>query len=144
MRSSVRNTILLYGSAMAALFTGLKLVEYRFLVKDLSLEILLGVVALVFAAVGVWAGRRLSRQRIITGDPDFRPNQQELDRLHISRRELEVLEMMARGLSNKEIADTLYISLSTVKTHTSNLFQKLEAGRRTQALRRARELGLIP
>lgn len=143
MRNTTRKTILLYGTAMAALFFGLKLLEYRFLVKDLSLEVLLGIVAVFFAVLGIWAGVRLSRRGALSPEDAFDPNRSQAERLGISPRELEVLDLMARGLSNKQIADTLFISLSTVKTHAASLFQKLEAGRRTQALRKAREIGLI-
>lgn len=144
MRNTFRKTIVLYGTAMAVLFIGLKLLEYRFLVKDLSLEVLLGIVAVFFAALGTWAGIRLTRRSASPPEGAFIPDRARAERLGISPRELEVLELMARGLSNKQIADTLFISLSTVKTHAASLFQKLEAGRRTQALRNAREIGLIP
>lgn len=142
IRPRLHVTILLYGLSMAVLLAGLKLVEYRFFVKDFSLEILLGIVALLFASLGVWAGRRLSSPASTSNVP-FTSNRREIERLHISPREMEVLDLMSRGLSNKEIADTLFISLSTVKTHTASLFQKLDAGRRTQALKKARDLGII-
>ncbi|GJQ19851.1 MAG: hypothetical protein HBSIN02_02060 [Bacteroidia bacterium] len=141
-RSRPHFTIILFGLSMAVLLTGLKLMEYRFFAKDFSLEILLGIVALLFVSLGVWAGRRLAGPAPGTNLP-FIPNRREVERLHISPREMEVLDLMSRGLSNKEIADTLFISLSTVKTHTANLFQKLDAVRRTQALKKARDLGLI-
>jgi DNA-binding CsgD family transcriptional regulator len=140
----MRKTILLYGVAMAALTGILKFIEYRFLVRDLSLEFYIGLVAVLFTGLGVWAGLRLTRRKVVIADPDFKLNEAELQRLGVSKREYEVLELIAQGLSNQEIADKLFVSLNTVKTHSSNLFIKLEARRRTQAVRRAKELGLLP
>jgi NarL family two-component system response regulator LiaR len=140
----MRKTIILYGVALAALTVILKFIEYRFFVRDLSLEFYLGVVAVLFAGLGVWAGQRLTRRKVVIATPDFKLNDGELQRLGISKREYEVLELMAQGLSNQEIADKLFVSLNTIKTHSSNLFVKLDARRRTQAVRRATELGRLP
>ena len=140
----MRKTIILYGVALAALTGILKFIEYRFFVRDLSMEFYLGVVAVLFAGIGVWAGQRLTRRKVVIATPDFKLNEPELQRLGISKREYEVLELMAQGLSNQEIADKLFASLNTIKTHSSNLFVKLDARRRTQAVRRAKELGLLP
>jgi DNA-binding CsgD family transcriptional regulator len=140
----MRKTILLYGVAMAALTGILKFIEYRYFVRDFSLEFYLGAVAVLFTAVGVWAGMKLTRKKVIVAGPDSKLNAQELQRLGISKREYEVLELMAQGLSNQEIADKLFVSLNTVKTHSSNLFVKLDARRRTQAIHRAKEIGLLP
>jgi NarL family two-component system response regulator LiaR len=140
----MRKTIILYGVALAALTVILKFIEYRFFVRDLSLEFYLGVVAVLFAGLGMWAGQRLTRRKVVIATPDFKLNDGELQRLGISKREYEVLELMAQGLSNQEIADKLFVSLNTIKTHSSNLFVKLDARRRTQAVRRAKELGLLP
>ncbi len=140
----MRKTILLYGLALAVLTGLLKFIEYRFFVYDLSLEIYLGLVALLFTVLGVWAGLRLTRKKIIVATPQFERNEAELQRLGISKREYEVLELIAQGLSNQEIAERLFVSLSTVKTHSSNLFMKLDARRRTEAIRRAQELRLLP
>jgi NarL family two-component system response regulator LiaR len=140
----MRRTILLYSAAMAALTGILKFIEYRYLVRDFSLEFYLGLVAILFTAVGVWAGMKLTRRKIVVANPDFKLNEPELQRLGVSKREYEVLELMAQGLSNQEIADKLFVSLNTVKTHSSNLFMKLDARRRTQAVHRAKELGLLP
>jgi DNA-binding CsgD family transcriptional regulator len=140
----MRKTILIYGVALAALTGILKFIEYRYFVRDLSLEFYLGVVAILFAGLGVWAGLRLTRRKVVIANPDFKLNEPELQRLGISKREYEVLELMAQGLSNQEIADKLFVSLNTVKTHSSNLFMKLDARRRTQAIHRAKELGLLP
>ena len=140
----MRKTILLYGVAMAALTGVLKFIEYRFFVRDFSLEFYLGAVAVLFTAVGVWAGMRLTRRKVIVANPDFKVNESELQQIGISKREYEVLELMAQGLSNQEIADKLFVSLNTIKTHSSNIFMKLDARRRTQAIHRAKELGLLP
>ena len=140
----MRKTILIYGVAMAALTGILKFIEYRYFVRDLSLEFYLGVVAILFAGLGVWAGLRLTRRKVVIANPDFKLNGPELQRLGISKREYEVLELMAQGLSNQEIADKLFVSLNTVKTHSSNLFMKLDARRRTPAVRRAKEFELLP
>lgn len=140
----MRKTIILYGVAMASLTGILKFIEYRFLVRDLSLELYLGTVAILFTAVGVWAGMKLTRRKVVIANPEFKLNEPELQRLGISKREYEVLELIAQGLSNQEIADKLFVSLNTIKTHSSNLFMKLDARRRTQAIHRAKELGLLP
>ncbi|GAB3544523.1 response regulator transcription factor [Spirosoma fluminis] len=140
----MKRTILLYSVALAGLVTALKLLEYRFLVRMLPLEIYLGTVAILFTVLGVWAGLKLTRTKpVIVGPAVSRINGVLPETAGISKREYEVLELMAQGLSNQEIADTLFVSLNTVKTHTSNLFLKLDAKRRTQAIQKAKELGLI-
>lgn len=140
----MRKTIILYGIAMAVLIGLLKFLEYRYFVRDLSIEFYIGAIAIMFVALGVWVGMRLTRVKIVPADPDFTLNEVELKRLGISKREYEVLELISQGLSNQEIAEKLFVSLSTVKSHSANLFMKLDASRRTQAVQRARELRLIP
>jgi len=140
----MKRIVLLYGLALAVLVFLLKYLEYRLIVHDLSIEFYIGLVALFFTGLGIWAGLKLTRKQIVIVGPDFLLNEAELNRLGISRREHDVLELMAKGLSNKEIADKLFVSLNTVKTHSSNLFLKLEVSRRTQAVQRAKELRLIP
>jgi NarL family two-component system response regulator LiaR len=137
-------TIIIYGVTLATLVLLLKVVEYRYFVHDLSLEFYLGLVAVLFTALGIWAGLKLTRKKTVLINPDFHLNQTELKRLGISARELEVLQLMASGLSNQEIADKLFVSLNTIKTHTSSIFSKLDAKRRTQAIQRAKELLFIP
>jgi two-component system, NarL family, response regulator LiaR len=144
----MKKLVLGYGVTVALLVTALRLLEYRFFVNDLSIEVYVGVVALLFTVAGAWAGSRLVRQRraapVVAGGPMvLLRHEAELEQMGISKRELEVLELMAGGLSNQEIADKLFVSLNTVKTHAANLFQKLDVRRRTQAVQRARALGLI-
>lgn len=140
----MKRIVILYGLALAVLVFLLKYLEYRLIVHDLSIEFYIGLVALFFTGLGIWAGLKLTRKQIVIVGPDFFLNEAELNRLGISKREHDVLELMAKGLSNKEIADKLFVSLNTVKTHSSNLFLKLEVSRRTQAVQRAKELRLIP
>lgn len=140
----MKRTIIIYGLSLAALIFLLKFIEYRFLVRDLSLEFYIGAIAIFFTVLGVWAGLKLTKKKtIIITNPAFQFDQSRMDSLGISKREYEVLELMAKGLSNQEIADKLFVSLNTIKTHSSNLFLKLEVSRRTQAVQKAKELQLI-
>lgn len=146
----MKKTILIYGLLLALLTFLLKFIEYRFLVRDLSIEFYVAVVAVFFTALGIWVGLKLTGRR---NDPALLPFTRPgipsepgeiSDKLGISKRELEVLHLMALGHSNQEIADELFLSLNTVKTHSSNLYSKLDVKRRTQAVQKAKELGLIP
>jgi DNA-binding CsgD family transcriptional regulator len=137
-------TVLLYGGLLAILTFVLKSIEYRYLIRDISTDAMIGVLAAVFIGLGIWTGLRLSRKRVVLLHPDFRRDESALQRLGISPREMEVLELIAQGRSNEEIANDLFVSLSTVKTHIASLFLKLNARRRTHALQKAREFRLIP
>lgn len=145
----MRKTAIIYGLALAALILVLKLLQYRYLVRDLSIEFYMGALAVMFTVVGAWAGLKLTRRKTIvvqttvSAEP-FQPDPSRLERLGISKREHEVLELMAQGLSNQEIADRMFVSLNTVKTHSANLFSKLDVKRRTQAVQKGKELLLIP
>lgn len=141
----MKRTILLYGLALAALIFLLKYLEYQLVVRELSIEFYVGIIALFFTVLGVWVGFKLTTKKVVTVQvgPEFVLNEPELQRLGISKRELEVLELLAQGLTNQQIADKLFVSLNTIKSHTSNLFLKLEVSRRTEAIRRAKELRLI-
>jgi len=139
----MRRTVLIYGLAMAALFGALKFLEYSYFVRDIPLEIYIGIVAIGFAALGIWAGNKLARPKVIKLSADFEIDESGIERLGISKREYEVLELIAQGFSNQEIAEKLFVSTSTVKTHTSNLFGKLDVRRRTQAVQIAKDLHLI-
>ncbi len=141
----MKRTILLYALSLAALIFILKLIEYRFFVRDLSLEFYVGLVAILFTVLGIWAGNKLSRKKtVVITNPEFQFDAARLQSLNISKREYEVLDLMSKGNSNQEIADKLFVSLNTVKTHSSNLFLKLNVRRRTQAVQKAKELQLIP
>ena len=144
----MKKTVLLYGMVGGVLIAALKLIEYRFLVLEHSVEIYGGIVALIFAGVGIWLGLKLTRKEIIEVPVPvvgpFRRNEARVEELGITPRELEILEAMAAGFSNKEIGERLFVSENTVKTHAARLFMKLSASRRTQAVQRAKEAGLIP
>jgi ATP/maltotriose-dependent transcriptional regulator MalT len=150
----MKKTVLLYGLLGGVLIAALKLVEYRFLIVEHSIEIYGGIVAALFAAVGIWLGVRLARpkEQVIVREVEaparahapFTVNTARQEQLGITARELEILGAIAEGLSTREIAGRLYVSENTVKTHASRLFQKLHAKRRTQAVQRAKEAGLIP
>lgn len=128
---------------MALLLGSLKLIEYKYFVRDIPLEFYIGLVAVMFAALGIWAGLRLTRPEKIELHAPFELDEAKLQKLGISKREYEVLELVSHGLSNQEIAERLFVSTSTVKTHVSSLLTKLNASRRTQAIRRAKELRII-
>ena len=143
---------LIYGLCGGVLIVVLKLIEFRFLVVEHSIEIYGGLIALLFAAVGIWLGLKLTKKKevlIVKEVPvpaaqPFALNEERLKHFGITKRELEILELIARGMSNREIAEKLYVSENTVKTHSSRLFDKLSAKRRTQAVQIGKEMGLIP
>jgi len=137
--------ILLYSLAGGLLITILKLTEYRFLVIEHSLEIYGGLIAALFSALGIWLGLTLTRKKTPSvPTPAFELDQKRQGELGITARELEILGLIAAGLSNREIADRLFVSENTVKTHSSRLFDKLGARRRTQAVQLGKEARLIP
>jgi DNA-binding CsgD family transcriptional regulator len=133
-------TILVYGAFLAVGAFGLQWLEYQYLVRAYPFQVYAAIVALAFLSLGVWAGARMFRRA-----PPESPgvNAPALESLGISAREREVLELLAAGRSNKEIARHLDVSPNTVKTHVGKLFEKLAVRRRTQAISRARELGIL-
>ncbi|MDB5249159.1 MAG: DNA-binding response regulator [Segetibacter sp.] len=155
---------ILYGVSLALLLFLLKWLELRFIIIDHAFEVYIGAIAIIFTALGIWLALKLIKPKIqtvvvekevyintvvekeapINDHPAFMLNEKELDELGLSKRELEVLQLMASGLSNQEIAARLYVSLNTVKTHTSRVFEKLDVKRRTQAIEKAKRLSLIP
>ncbi len=145
----MKKTILLYGTLLALLVWALKWMEYRYILRDLSLQFYLGLVALLFSGLGIWVGINLLKPKALKQEQEVQvpPSpivpEELLREFGISPREYEVLQLMAAGLSNQEIADRLFISLNTVKTHISNLFLKLDVQRRTQAIQKAKEKGLM-
>jgi DNA-binding CsgD family transcriptional regulator len=145
--------VIIYGLALAVLLFLLKWLEWRFIILDHAVEIYSGAIALVFTGLGIWLALKLARPKvhtvvvekevIVTRVPDGALNEKEITRLGLSARELEVLQLMAEGHSNQEIASLLFLSLNTIKTHSSNIFEKLDVRRRTQAIEQARRLNII-
>jgi ATP/maltotriose-dependent transcriptional regulator MalT len=146
--------VLLYGLVCGLLIAVLKLIEYRWLVVDYSVEIYGALVAAVFAVLGIWLGRKLTRERErvvvqevrveVPAPVTFLRDDRKVEELRLTPRELEILELMAVGLSNREIADRVQVSENTVKTHSSRVFDKLGARRRTQAVQLGKSLRIIP
>jgi DNA-binding CsgD family transcriptional regulator len=141
---------------LAFLLFLLKWLELRFIIFDHSFEIYIGFIAVIFTALGIWLALKLSKPKIETvvvekevyvNSPDsYRDvlNTALISQLELSKRELEILSLLAQGHSNQEIAAKLFVSLSTVKTHNQNLFEKLDVKRRIQAVEKAKRLNLIP
>jgi len=152
----MKRHVILYGLIAGILIAALKWAEYRFLVIEHSIEIYGGLIAATFAALGIWLGLKLTgkQPRVVThavtkevsvpaGEP-FRLDDSKREALGITPRELEILQLIAQGLSNREIAEKLFVSENTVKTHSSRVFDKLGARRRTQAVQLGKEFGLLP
>ena len=150
-RRAVRD-ILLYGVCGGVLVVVLKLTEYRFLVVEHSVKIYMGLVAALFAGLGIWLGLTLTRKKATTivkeiavrPEEPFVADAARAGELGITARELEILGLIATGLSNREIANRLFVSENTVKTHSSRLFDKPGAKRRTQAVQIGKTARLIP
>lgn len=148
----MKRYVLIYGLLGGLLVFLLKLTEYRFLVLEHSVEIYGGLIAIMFSAAGIWIGVKLTRPRrevLVVEKPvptrvPFQPDADRIQKLRITKREFEILGLIAEGMSNREISEKLFVSENTVKTHSSRLFDKLEAKRRTQAVQRGKELGLLP
>jgi DNA-binding CsgD family transcriptional regulator len=148
----VKRDIIIYGLVGGVLIALLKWSEYRFLVVEHSIQIYGGLVAITFAAVGIWLGLKLTRPKetvivrevSVAREGPFEVNAGKLEELRITGRELEILQLIADGLSNREIAARLFVSENTVKTHSSRVFDKLGARRRTQAVQLGKSCGLIP
>ena len=145
---------IIYSISLALLVFLLKWLELRFIIFDHSLEIYIGFIAMIFTALGIWLALKLSKPKVetvvvekqvyVTRNENFVLNTSLISQLELNKRELEVLNLMAQGHSNQEIAEKLFVSLSTVKTHIQNLFEKLDVKRRTQAVEKAKRLNLIP
>jgi NarL family two-component system response regulator LiaR len=147
----MKRQVLIFGLVGGILITLLKWTEYRFLVIEHSIEIYGGLTAVTFAVLGIWLGLKLTgppktvvKEVVVPADEPFVPDERKRDDLGITRRELEILELIAQGMSNREIAGKLYVSENTVKTHCSRAFDKLGAKRRTQAVQLGKEFGLLP
>jgi NarL family two-component system response regulator LiaR len=158
----MKRHVLIFGLVGGLLIAILQYTEYRFVIIEHSVELYSALVAILFAAFGIWLGLRITRRRetiretvvvkevlVPAGAPAlFARNtahqQAQQQALGITARELEILGLVARGFSNREIATQLFVSENTVKTHCARAFDKLGAARRTQAVQRGKELGLLP
>jgi two-component system, NarL family, response regulator LiaR len=162
----MKRHVLIFGLVGGLLVATLQYTEYRFVVIEHSVEVYGALVAILFASFGIWLGLRITRGRetiretvretIVVKEvlvpaqaslpvaAPFAPNMAQQQTLGITARELEVLTLVSRGLSNREIATQLFVSENTVKTHCARAFDKLGAARRTQAVQRGKELGLLP
>jgi two-component system, NarL family, response regulator LiaR len=152
----VKNAVLIYGISGGILIAALRFADYRFLVVEHSVAIYGGLIAAVFAGIGVWLGLTITRKEIVkeevivvkevrvAADAPFAVNEDRRRELAITPRELEILGLLAQGLSAKEMAATLFVSENTVKTHTARLFDKLGVNRRIKAVEAGRTFGLIP
>lgn len=134
-------TIVLYALALALAAAALEWLEYRYVTRLLSTEIYIALIAAGFASLGVWAGRKLTPA---PSKEPFERNHAAIRSLGLTARECEILELLASGQSNKELARALGISPNTVKTHVARVYEKLEVQRRVQAIEKARWLALIP
>ncbi len=150
----MKRHVLIFGLVGGLLIATLQYTEYRFVIIEHSIELYGALVAVLFAAFGIWLGLRMTRSRetiVIkevlvpaSATEPFAPDTGRQQSLGITARELEILSLVARGLSNREIATQLFVSENTVKTHCARAFDKLGAARRTQAVQRGKELGLLP
>ena len=145
---------IIYSISLAFLLFLLKWLELRFIIFDHSFEIYIGFIAIIFTSLGIWLALKLSKPKIekvmvekevyVARNENFVLDTSLVSQLELSKRELEILGLLAQGHSNQEIAAKLFVSLSTVKTHIQNLFEKLDVKRRIQAVEKARSLNLIP
>ena len=145
---------IVYSISLAFLLFLLKWLELRFIIFDHSFEIYIGFIAIIFTALGIWLALKLSKPKIetvivekevyVNRNENFVLDTSLISQLELSKRELEILNLLAQGHSNLEIAAKLFVSLSTVKTHIQNLFEKLGVKRRIQAVEKAKRLNLIP
>lgn len=146
--------IILYGLVLAILVFALKWLQWKFLIVDNAIDIYIGLIAVFFTILGVWVATQLSKPKVetvivekevfVTQPEDFIINETELQKLNLSSREYEILQLLAKGHSNADIAETLFLSLSTIKTHVSNLYLKMDVKSRTQAIEKAKRLKIIP
>ena len=150
----INRRLILFGVMLAVLMLVLQVAQYRFIMLEHSAELYAGIVAVIFVVLGIVMGRKLTTPKEVVIEKlvpvavnqslPFAVNEQVLEKLNISKREHEILLLIAQGLSNQEIADKTFVSINTVKTHVSNLLLKLDAKRRAQAIQKARELSLVP
>lgn len=141
--------IVIYGLTLAILVFVLKLLQWKFLIVDNTIDIYVGLVAVFFTVLGIWVASQLIKSKVKTVIVEkevpekFEINETELQKLNLSTREYEVLQLLAKGYSNSEISEQLFLSVSTIKTHVSNLFTKMDVKNRTQATEKAKRLKII-
>jgi len=145
--------IIFYGIVLAAFLFLLKWLETTYIIADTQLDTYIGAIALIFTGLGIWLAIKLRKPKVetvivekeimLTPPSEFFLNEKEVKRLNLSKRELEVLQLMAAGLSNQEIAERLFVSLNTIKTHSAQIFEKMEVKRRTQAVDLGKKLSII-
>ena len=146
--------IVLYGLILALLIFLLKWLQWKFIIVDNSLDIYIGLIALFFTILGIWVETQLIKTKTetvlvekeiyITLPDKYEINDWELKKLNLTKREYEVLQLLVKGYSNAEIGEQLYLSLSTIKTHVSNLFVKMDVKSRTQAIEKSKRLKITP
>ena len=136
-------SIVLFGTLLAFFVILLQCFEYKYYVGSLDTYIYTSVVATIFTIVGVWIGFNILRPKNTTIESTQETNHLKLKELKLNTREYEILQLIAKGFSNQEIANQLFLAVPTIKTHTSNLYSKLEVRSRTQAIHKARSLKLI-
>lgn len=157
---SLNRHTLLYSVSLALLLFFMKWLEFRYMVLTHAQDLYIGAIAVVFTGLGIWLATKLAKPKVNTviiekevlvhvnpvsaKNGGFVINHKSLEKLELSNREFEVLQWMAKGMSNQEIADQMFVSLNTIKTHSSNLFLKMDVKRRTQAVDKGRQLGIIP
>ena len=144
----LKSIALRFGLITALVLVLLKLSEFSYLSNRISTEFYVAIIGLATLAAGLYVGFRFKKEKVVEVEvapepKSSEPNQAIIDQLNLSKRELEVLDGIARGLSNQEIAEQLFVSVNTIKTHANNLYVKLDVKRRTQAVTRARELGVL-
>ena len=133
--------VILYALALGIVAAALQWLEYRYSTRSFSTETYILLIAVGFAALGLWVGRKLTPR---PANGTFERNQAAIRSLGLTERECEILERLASGRSNKELARDLGISPNTVKTHVARVYEKLEVQKRVQAIEKARGLSLIP
>ncbi len=136
-------TILLFGVLLAILAILLQFFEYRYLIGRLNTDIYTSIVATIFTIIGIWMGMNLLKPKSNLPDKNQQIDQEKIQALKLNEREYEILQLIAKGHTNQEIADQLFLALPTIKTHTSNLYAKLDVRNRTQAVHKAQSLQLI-
>lgn len=136
----MKKTILVFGLLILALLLLFQFSKYAIISSDLKVELIVAVIAIIFFFVGVYINKKSLHKSV---EPTVAINHQKIKDLDISNREYEVLQKIAEGLSNKEIAESLFLSESTIKTHVSNLLVKLDAKRRTQAVKKAKSFQIL-